>query len=166
MSELTQGEMEILEGVFSERLLAWRALPLTVREKADKVLRDRLPLDQLVEMIEADPVHWYAPIHFHGGMNIRNLLRTEGEMKDEILPPNVYSGGRNWDDYYIPCVGVACRTGVWGLLSEAERKMIGGPCYEMDTALSRLSREVRKTWLWRFLERCVRGLDRLERRGR
>lgn len=82
----------------------WAELPDDVKTKAVTFLRSQFS-EELKEdvraRIKADPIHWIGMEHFGWGMGVRNALRVEGNIKDDLLP----SG--NWDDYYIKAVEAA-----------------------------------------------------------
>lgn len=80
-------------------------IPKDVLDKAVSFLRsyltDKDTQDINKEISEKGLMEWAMPYHFGWGMAIRNLLRTEADLKDDLLPDG------NWDDYYIQCVEIA-----------------------------------------------------------
>jgi hypothetical protein len=58
---------------------------------------DKLDRDGIKRDYENDPETWWAEQHFYWGTNMRNLLRKNVCLDDE-LPTG------NWDDYYVQMI--------------------------------------------------------------
>ena len=79
-------------------------LPDGIKERAVQALKlifSEVVILEIRKAHEEDSDAWWAANHFSWGMNVRNFLR-EQVCLDEDLP----SG--NWDDYYVPIVEIAC----------------------------------------------------------
>lgn len=82
-------------------------MPMDLKIKAVNYLKEFLS-DEIKQSIKnlynKDPIFWMskAMLHFSWGMFIRNKLRKECEILDDVLPTG------NWDDYYTQCVEAAC----------------------------------------------------------
>jgi hypothetical protein len=77
--------------------------------KAVKVLSELHPLmEETREMYVNDPVHWMSPYHFSTGMAIRNLLRKEVCLDNQLT---TNEENQNWDNFYVQLMEVAagCR---------------------------------------------------------
>ena len=68
-----------------------------VVKKFLSVLISEVDKRKLRKEIKEDPVGWFAPYHFHWGMNIRNELRKNGFGEE-------YFGVRNLDDVYVELI--------------------------------------------------------------
>jgi hypothetical protein len=67
------------------------------------VIKGAVPADSLKEIrkqAEIDPEEWWVGSHFHFGMSIRNLLRSNG-------CGEAFMGFDNLDDYYVPLLEIA-----------------------------------------------------------
>jgi hypothetical protein len=85
------------------------ALPPELKAPAVAALAGVLvfEMEQLRELIQADPENWAAPFHSWGGMSVRNFLRKSGFGED-------YFGVHNLDDIYVALIEEAVRNkGTW-----------------------------------------------------
>lgn len=81
-----------------------KELPEWIRDKGVEYLKGLIPDDDKIQIkmeYEKDNKTWWAMYHHGWGTAIRNSLRDNVCLDDE-LP----SG--NWDDYYVPLVEIAC----------------------------------------------------------
>lgn len=101
-------------------VLAWRRLPRALQERAVWYLREWMPPDMLetIRTLANATPQWFVDYHFGMGMAVRNTLREV--IPDLDLPPNE-RGETNWDDYYVPCLEMAARGGMWADVAETER---------------------------------------------
>lgn len=80
-------------------------LPKALVQKAVDHIRKTLSqqmIETIQKTIDKDGLHeWAIPYHMSFGMVIRNQLRKDAKIPDQLLP----SG--NWDDYYISILEVA-----------------------------------------------------------
>lgn len=79
-------------------------LPKWIADKSIEYLTAILPqkdIDDIRDDYKKDPDTWWASVHFSWGMSIRNRLR-DNVCLDEELP------SKNWDDYYVRLVEMAC----------------------------------------------------------
>jgi hypothetical protein len=75
-------------------------------EKAVKSLSELQPLllEETRELYKEDPVHWMSPYHFSTGMAVRNFLRGNVCLDDELTTKIEY---QNWDNFYVALLEIA-----------------------------------------------------------
>lgn len=100
-AEIEIGEDEDIAVVLNKY---YQDLPLWIIQKGVKFL-DVVLLDitkaEITKAYKNDPKTWWAAYHHGWGTNIRNSLR-DNVCRDDELP------SKNWDDYYVQLVEVAC----------------------------------------------------------
>jgi len=67
--------------------------------------------EDIKDEYKKDPIHWCTPYHLNWGMGVRNSLRQAG-FTDDKLPT------KNWDDYYVRIIEIACGLREYGELNE------------------------------------------------
>jgi hypothetical protein len=81
----------------------YEEIPKDFLAQCVEFLRNDMPQETKDEIIKAHQEkgsNWIVDYHFGWGMNIRNLLRSNG-LTDDQLPD------KNWDDYYAQVVEAA-----------------------------------------------------------